>query len=84
MSEEEKKLFLASGQLIGIAQAASLTPYSQEYLSLLARKGYLPAVKISRDWLTTREAVLSYVQKQHAKHKRLLAKFELKAQGRLL
>lgn len=62
----------ASDQLIGVSQAARLTPYSAEYLSLLARKGKLNAVKINRDWVTTPQAVLSYVKKQERKHSKIL------------
>lgn len=64
---------LMSGKLISISQAAKLTPYSAEYLSLLARKGKLASVKISRDWLTTEEAVKEYVQKQIKKHQKMMA-----------
>lgn len=45
---------------ISLAQAAKGTPYSQEYLSLLARKGRLEAIKRGRVWLTTRKAVSDY------------------------
>lgn len=45
---------------ISLAQAAEGTPYSQEYLSLLARKGRLEAIKRGRAWLTTRQAVSDY------------------------
>jgi Fic family protein len=45
---------------ISLAQAAEGTPYSQEYLSLLARMGRLEAIKRRRDWLTTRQAVEDY------------------------
>ena len=45
---------------ISLAQAAEGTPYSQEYLSLLARKGRLEAIKRGRVWLTTRRAVEDY------------------------
>jgi hypothetical protein len=72
MSEAQKQAFLASGNLISISQAAQNTPYSAEYLSLLARKGKLQAIKISRDWLTTRQAVLSYVDRQQEKHSKML------------
>ncbi len=52
---------LASNHIwISLAQAAEGTPYSQEYLSLLARKGRLEAIKRGRVWLTTRQAVLDY------------------------
>ena len=37
-------------------------PYGQEYISLLARRGKIDAFKESRNWLTTKEAVLQYVQ----------------------
>ncbi|HDQ72320.1 MAG TPA: Fic family protein [Chloroflexi bacterium] len=42
--------------------AAEDTPYSQEYLSLLARKGRLEAIKRGRVWYTTRRAVAAYRQ----------------------
>lgn len=45
---------------ISLAQAAEGTPYSQEYLSLLARKGRLEAIKRGRVWMTTRQAVEEY------------------------
>jgi Fic family protein len=45
---------------IPLRAAAPGTPYSQEYLSLLARKGRLEAVKRGRNWYTTRRAVAAY------------------------
>lgn len=45
-----------------LQEAAAGTPYSQEYLSLLARKGRLEAVKRGRNWYTTRRAVERYRQ----------------------
>ncbi len=51
-------------ELISLAEAAKLTPYSQEYISLLARRGKLLAWKKGRNWCTTREAVQSYLDKQ--------------------
>ncbi len=68
MSEKDRKSFLVSGELISIAEAADFTPYSAEYLSLRARTGHLKAIKIARNWLTTRGAVLSYLRKQRQKH----------------
>lgn len=68
MSERERKSFLATGDLISISEAASFTPYSAEYLSLRARTGHLKAMKIARNWLTTRGAVLLYLREQQAKH----------------
>ncbi|MDO1501042.1 Fic family protein [Winogradskyella maritima] len=36
-------------------------PYGQEYVSLLARQGKIDAHKEGRNWYTTKEAVLAYV-----------------------
>ncbi len=47
-------------QWIPLREAAQGTPYSQEYLSLLARLGRLDALKIGRMWHTTRRAVEEY------------------------
>ena len=68
MSPLERQKFIASEDLVSINQAAKLTPYSAEYLGLLARKGKIKAVKISRDWLTTHSAIREYVQKQKERH----------------
>jgi len=43
-----------------LREAAEETPYSQEYLSLLARTGRLEAVKKGRNWYTTRQAIQDY------------------------
>ncbi len=45
---------------IPLRDAAIGTPYSQAYLSLLARKGRLEAQKRGRNWVTTRRAVEDY------------------------
>ena len=68
MSPLERQQFISSDNLISISQAAKLTPYSAEYLGLLARKGKIKAIKISRDWLTTHDAIKEYVQKQKNRH----------------
>ena len=47
---------------IPLREAAELTPYSQEYLSLLARTGKLEAIKRGRNWVTTRQALETYLQ----------------------
>jgi len=48
-------------QFLSLADAAKLTPYSAEYLSLLARKGLIAAVKIGKDWHVTPEALDEYM-----------------------
>lgn len=45
---------------IPLREATEGTPYSQEYLSLLARTGRIEAVKRGRVWFTTRRAVEDY------------------------
>jgi len=49
-------------QWIPLRDAARDTPYSQEYLSLLARTGRLEAMKRGRVWYTTSRAVEIYRQ----------------------
>ena len=43
-----------------LREAAEGTPYSQEYLSLLARTGRLEAIKRGRNWYATRAALGRY------------------------
>jgi len=45
-------------------EASKMCAYSQEYLSLLARKGKLFSKKLGRNWFTTREAVNDYLKTQ--------------------
>jgi len=45
---------------ISLQEASKLCDYGIEYLSFLARTGKLQAVKIRRNWMTTREAILEY------------------------
>jgi Fic family protein len=47
---------------IPLREAAPGSPYSQEYLSLLARMGRIEAVKRGKVWYTTRQAVQRYQQ----------------------
>lgn len=45
---------------ISLAEATKYCSYSQEYLSKLAKEGKLEAIKIKRNWMTTKKAVLRY------------------------
>jgi Fic family protein len=45
---------------ITLREASKLCKYSMEYLSYLARTGRLEAIKIRRNWMTTREALEAY------------------------
>lgn len=46
---------------IPLREIAGQTPYSQEYLSLLARRGKIEAVKLDRIWYTTPKAIENYL-----------------------
>lgn len=52
----------AEEESLPLREAAKLTPYSQDYLSLLARTGKLEAMKHGRNWVTTRQALAAYMQ----------------------
>jgi excisionase family DNA binding protein len=45
-----------------LAEASKGTPYDQEYLSLLARKGRIGAVKVGRKWMISKKALEEYLQ----------------------
>ncbi len=47
---------------IPLREAVEWSPYTQEYLSLLARTGRIEAIKRGRVWYTTRNAVRAYLQ----------------------
>ena len=47
---------------LSLRKAAAESAFSQEYLSLLARKGRLEAIKRGRNWYTTRAAIQTYQQ----------------------
>ncbi|MBU2638649.1 MAG: Fic family protein [Nanoarchaeota archaeon] len=47
-------------ELIPLSALAKHSPYSQEYLSLLARRGILPATKINGAWHSSREELDKY------------------------
>jgi hypothetical protein len=49
-------------RLLSLSEAAKLSPYTQEYLSLLARKRRIAAVKIGRTWMMTERELRRYVE----------------------
>jgi excisionase family DNA binding protein len=53
-----------------LAEASKLTPYSKEYLGLLARRGLISATKIGRNWHITQEALEQYMAKAKLKNKK--------------
>ena len=46
-----------------LSQITDKTPYSQEYLSLLARRGKIEAVKKGRNWYSNIESINKYLNK---------------------
>ncbi len=52
----------ADEEWISLREASEGSPYSQEYLSLLARTGRLEALRRGRNWVTTRQAVETYYE----------------------
>ncbi|MCX6814714.1 MAG: Fic family protein [Candidatus Aenigmarchaeota archaeon] len=52
--------FKGGSEYTSLAKAAKGTPYSQEYLSLLARRGKIEAIKLGRNWMIKREAIQRY------------------------
>lgn len=49
--------------LLNLKEASELTPYSDEYLGLLIRKGKIGGVKKFGRWYTTKEDVKNYMKK---------------------
>jgi hypothetical protein len=47
---------------MSLRDASKTCEYGIEYLSYLARTGRLKAIKIRRNWLTTKEALLDYIE----------------------
>jgi Fic family protein len=52
---------LEEPEILTLAEASKITPYSQEYLSLLARKGLLGAHKQGRNWVVSRRELDRYL-----------------------
>ncbi len=53
-------------KLLSLSELAKNTPYSDEYLGLLARKGNIDAIKVGRIWKSTRKTIDTYM----VEHKR--------------
>jgi Fic family protein len=54
--------FEKEAEILTLAEASRLTPYTQEYLSLLARKGSIGAFKLRRNWVITKKALDEYLR----------------------
>jgi len=54
--------FEKEAEILTLAEASKITPYTQEYLSLLARKGSIGAFKLRRNWVITKKALNDYLK----------------------
>ncbi|MGA3191402.1 MAG: Fic family protein [Candidatus Bathyarchaeia archaeon] len=54
--------FGKEAEILTLTEASKLTPYTQEYLSLLARKGSTGAFKLRRNWVITKKALDEYLK----------------------
>lgn len=61
---------LEEPEILTLAEASKLTPYSQEYLSLLARKGALGAFKRGRNWVITKRDLDRYLRSRRRSYGR--------------
>jgi excisionase family DNA binding protein len=52
---------LEEPKILTLSEAAKITPYSQEYLSLLARRGSLGAQKQGRNWVISKKDLDRYL-----------------------
>jgi Fic family protein len=59
--------FEKEAKILTLKEASKLTPYTQEYLSLLARKGNIGAFKLRRNWVITKKTLNEYL-KTHPKN----------------
>lgn len=51
-------------EYISMAEAAEITPYAQDYLSLLCRRNQLKSNKIGRKWYTTERWLNEYLKEK--------------------
>lgn len=59
--------FEKEAEILTLAEASKLMPFTQEYLSLLARKGSIGAFKLRRNWVITKKALGEYL-KEHPRN----------------
>ena len=52
-------------ELISLSKAAKLSGLSSSHLRLLVTKGEIWGQKIGRNWVTTAQAVLEYIAREH-------------------
>jgi Fic family protein len=50
-------------ELLTMAAAAKVSPYSKDYLGVMARRGVIPAFKLKRNWVVFKKSLEEYVKK---------------------
>jgi Fic family protein len=60
---------LEEPEILTLAEASEIAPYSQEYLSLMARKGLLGAFKQGRNWVVSRRELNRYLTSVRKRHR---------------
>jgi len=71
-------------EYISLSKASENSPYSQEYLSLRARKGKLKAIKLGKNWATKKEWINEYVAEAQSYRENLNHRIEKKETERIL
>lgn len=61
---------IEEAEILTLAEASEISSYTQEYLSLLARRGLIGAFKRGRNWVITREDLERYVKSIQAKRRK--------------
>jgi Fic family protein len=56
-----------SSKFLTMAEASKQCSYSQDYLNILARRGAIPAFKLKRNWLVSKDALQTYVKSKSKK-----------------
>lgn len=52
-----------TGEMLTLAEAEKVSPYSKHYLGVMARRGVIPAFKLSRDWMIFKKDLEKYAEK---------------------
>lgn len=53
-----------SSKFLTMAEASKICTYSQDYLNILARRGSIPAFKLKRNWLVSKDSLKKYIKAQ--------------------
>lgn len=65
VKKRKKEKTVNLDELISLTEASKLCSYSQEYLSLMARKGKIDAVKNGRNWKISRRVLFAYIEEHN-------------------